>query len=467
MSLKFLERIPKTIGFKLTLWYSGIFFLSSLILFALVYFTLSLSLQKKDREIILLELKECAAQYQRGGVDALQNEVEFERHASGKNPFFVRLEGPANKTIFLNTPDQWANFDLKQVERRAIKDNKHWLYLTARDSEDIFEVVLHTFPDGSLLEVGKSITGRREFLKRFRTIFAGVTIPMIVLGFVGGAFLSFRALRPIRYLINTIRLIIDTGEMESRMPTSKRGDELDELSILFNRMLEKIETLMKGMKEGLDNVAHDLRTPMTRLKGVAEIALQSDQNIVVLRETLSDCLEESERILTMLNTLMDVSEAETGVMKLNLEEVNISNLLEEVVELYNYVAEDKNISIQTTFPKELSLTADRSRLRQVIANLLDNAVKYTPSGGRVDIEALQKQEHIVVTVKDTGIGIPAEELPRIWDRLYRGDRSRQQRGLGLGLTLVKAIVQAHKGYVEVLSELGAGSLFVVYFPKKL
>jgi signal transduction histidine kinase len=467
MSLKFLERIPKTIGFKLTLWYSGILFLSSLILFALVYFTLSLSLQKKEREIILLELKECVAEYQRGGVDALQNEVEFEKHASGKNPFFVRLEGPANKTIFLNTPDQWAKFDLKQVERRAIKDNKHWLYLTASDSEDIFEVVLHTFPDGSLLEVGKSITGRREFLKRFRTIFAGVTIPMIVLGFVGGAFLSFRALRPIRYLINTIRLIIDTGEMESRMPAGKRGDELDELSILFNRMLEKIETLMKGMREGLDNVAHDLRTPMTRLKGVAEIALQSEQNIDVLRETLSDCLEESDRILTMLNTLMDISEAETGVMKLNLEEVNIANLIEEVVDLYNYVAEEKNISIHTTLPGELYLTADRCRLRQVIANLLDNAVKYTHKGGRIDVETLQKQQHIVVTVKDTGIGIPAEELPRIWDRLYRGDRSRQQRGLGLGLTLVKAIVQAHKGYIEVSSEQGAGSLFIVHLPKKL
>jgi signal transduction histidine kinase len=467
MSLKFPERMPRTIGFKLTLWYSGILCLSSLILFALVYFTLSLSLQKKDRETILLELKECAAQYQRGGVDALRNEVEFEKHASGKNPFFVRLEGSANKTIFLNTPDQWANFDLKQLERKAIKDDRHWLYLTTNESEDTFEVVLHTFPDGSLLEVGKSITSRKAFLKRFRTIFAGVTVPMIFLGLVGGAFLSFRALRPIRYLINTIRLIIDTGEMESRMPTRKRGDELDELSILFNRMLEKIETLMKGMREGLDNVAHDLRTPMTRLKGVAEIALQSDQNIVVLRETLSDCLEESERILTMLNTLMDVSEAETGVMKLNLQEVNIPNLIEKVVDLYNYVAEEKNISIETNFPKELSLTADRIRLRQVIANLLDNATKYTPSGGRVDIEALQKQDHVVVSVRDTGIGITAEELPRIWDRLYRGDRSRHQRGLGLGLTLVKAIVQAHGGYIEVSSALGIGSNFVIHFPKKL
>ena len=467
MSLRFLERIPKTIGFKLTLWYSGIFFLSSLILFALVYFTLSLSLEKKDREIILSELKECVAQYQKDGIKGLQKEVEFEKHVLGKNLFFVRLEGPANNTILLNIPEQWANFDLKQLERRAIKDNRHWLYLTTRDSEDTFEVVIHAFPDGSLLEVGKSIKSRSEVLKHFRTIFAGVTIPMIVLGFVGGAFLSFRALRPIRQLVNTIRLIINTGRMESRVQTEKRGDELDELSILFNRMLERIETLMKGMREGLDNVAHDLRTPMTRLKGVAEIALQSDQNIVVLRETLSDCLEESERILTMLNTLMDVSEAETGVMKLNLEEVNMPNLIEEVVDLYNYVAEEKNISIETNLPKELSLTADRSRLRQVIANLLDNAIKYTPSGGRVDIEALQKEEQIVVAVRDTGIGITAEELPRIWDRLYRGDRSRHQRGLGLGLTLVKAIVQAHRGYIEVSSEPDAGSLFIIHLPKKL
>ena len=178
-------------------------------------------------------------------------------------------------------------------------------------------------------------------------------------------------------------------------------------------------------------------------------------------------MEESERILTMLNTLMDISEAETGTMKLNLEEVNITNLIKEVVDLYHYVAEEKNISIHTTLPKELYLTADRNRLRQVMANLLDNAIKYTHNRGRVDIETLQKQQEIVVTIKDTGIGIPAEELPRIWDRLYRGDKSRQQRGLGLGLTLIKAIVQAHKGYIEVSSEPNVGSLFVIHIPQRL
>jgi signal transduction histidine kinase len=477
MFLRYLNRTRKTIGFQLTLWYFAIFILSSLIFFVLIYFFLSISLQQRDKEVIQAELEDYLTKYQKGGNDALLKEMEenkkemeenkFKKTVSGEDYFFVRLAGPENNTIFLYIPEEQGKFDFKQFENRGTKGNGQWLNLSSKDDKVTYEILSHRLANDFILQVGKAITKRKEFLEQFRAIFAAIIIPVIFLGFTGGAFFSFRALRPIHYLINTIRLIIDTGEMESRMPTRKRGDELDELSILFNRMLEKIEILMKGMREGLDNVAHDLRTPMTRLKGVAEIALQSDQDIVVLRETLSDCLEESERILTMLNTLMDVSEAETGVMKLNLEEVNIANLIEEVVDLYHYVAEEKNISIHTTLPKELYLTADRNRLRQVMANLLDNAIKYTHNRGRVDIETLQKQQEIVVTIKDTGIGIPAEELPRIWDRLYRGDKSRQQRGLGLGLTLIKAIVQAHKGYIEASSEQNVGSLFVIHIPQRL
>lgn len=477
MFLRYLDRTRKTIGFQLTLWYCAIFILSSLIFFVLIYFFLSRSLQERDREVIQAELEDYLTKYQKGGTDALLKEMEenkketeenkFKKGVRGENYFFVRLAEPENNTVFLYIPEEQAKFDLKQFENKVTKGNRRWSYFSANDNKVIYEILSHRLANDSLLQVGKTIAKRKEFLQRFRAIFAAIIIPVLFFGFTGGAFLSFRTLRPIRYLINTIRLIIDTGKIEARMPTGKRGDELDELSRLFNIMLEKIETLIRVMREGLDNVAHDLRTPMTRLKGVAEIALQSEQNIDILRETLSDCLEESERILTMLNTLMDISEAETGAMKLNLEEVNIATLIEAVVDLYNYVAEEKNISIQTTLPKKLSLTADHNRLRQVIANLLDNAIKYTPSSGRIDIEAFQKQQQIIVSVRDTGIGIPPEELPRIWDRLYRGDKSRSQRGLGLGLSLVKAIVQAHKGYIEVYSEPAVGSLFVIHFPKKL
>jgi signal transduction histidine kinase len=274
-------------------------------------------------------------------------------------------------------------------------------------------------------------------------------------------------LQPVRHLISTTRLIIDTSKFDARVRIGTRGDELAELSTLFNTMLNKIETLISGMRMGLDNVAHDLRTPMTRLRGIAEMALQSENNDDILREALVDCMEESERILAMLNTLMDISEAETGAMKLNLERVSISTIIEEIVDLYSYIAEERNIVIHTLFPEELYLTGDRNRLQQALSNLLDNALKYTAVGGRIEIEALERDQQIIITMKDTGIGIPPEELPRIWDRLYRVDKSRSTRGLGLGLSLVKAVVEAHKGNIEVTSEPLSGSLFSIYLPKNL
>jgi signal transduction histidine kinase len=463
MFLRPLKDLPKTVGFHLIVWYSGIFILGSLLLFSVMYLILSSSLNKEDREMIQLKLKELSAIYQTGGMEALEREVTVEKKFERENPFFVRLAGQENNTLFLIIPYQWAEFDIKQLETITSNTNMTWVRLPAKNDKYVLEVASIGLPNGCLLQAGKSTEERENILRHFRGVFASVTIPLIVFGFIGGIFLSFRALQPIRHVTNTIRSV-SSGRMDARVPSPQTGDELDELVILFNRMVEKIETLINGMRDSLDNVAHDLRTPMTRLRGMAEMALQSANNSGICREALADCLEESERIIKMLDTLMDISEAETGVMRLDQKNVNALEMIEDVVELYRYVAEDKGILVHTWCSKDLCLTADPNRMRQVLANLLDNAIKYTPTGGTIDITAERGQHTIIMMVKDTGIGIDPEELPRIWDRLYRCDQSRSQKGLGLGLSLVKAIIQAHKGQVEVFSEPGKGSTFCITLP---
>jgi signal transduction histidine kinase len=461
MPLKLLNRARKKLGVRLTLWYSTIFILSSVILFIVAYLFLSSSLED-HREAVELKLREYLSLAEEGGVPAIQRALEDDQDGNQSTHFFVRILGLADEVVFASRPELWEKFDVKPHQDRPIEGE--WQYFPAKRGGDVLEITYGFLPNGYLLEVGKTIEDRNEILEHFRDTIASVMIPMILISFAGGSFLAFRSLRPIRNLIHTTQSIVDTGRMDARVPIGKTGDELDELSGLFNRMLERIEGLIEGMKETLDNVAHDLRTPMTRLRSTAETALQSAPGRERYEETLADCLEESERVLMLLNTLMDISEAETGTMKLSLVPVNIANLIEDTVGLYEYVAEDKSITISVNCAKDIGMTADHNRMRQVLANLLDNAIKYTPHGGSIVIDAYQQQAHTVIVVKDTGIGILSDEVPKIWDRLYRGDKSRAEPGLGLGLSLVKAVVEAHKGRIEVDSDPGVGSVFTLYLP---
>ncbi len=459
MFLKNPKLLLKSNSFKLITWYTVFFVLSSLAINIYAYTVISSYIYEQSRSEVeedILELKEI---YEGEGIEALTVEV-FE---DASDPFFIRLVTVEGESPILRIPEDWGGIGTEYVEQNILPAQDGWFDLEDEIDGEKWEIRTLTLAEGSALQMGQTMEVREELLGKIKRVYLFAIIPIVLLGYLGGLFIADRALNPIRQLINTLDSIVNNSKIDVRVPEQSADKLHDELISLFNKMLDKIETLINGMRDVLDNVAHDLRTPMTRLRGTAEVALQSESSDD-LREALVDCVEESERIQIMLNTLMDVSEAETGAMKLNPEKFNVAPMIDEVVELYSYVAEEKDIAVETGFPEELYVTADSTRLRQVLANLVDNAIKYTPRGGKVDIEADQAENEVKITVKDTGVGISERELDNIWDRLYRGDKSRTERGLGLGLSLVKAIVGAHRGYVEVLSTPGVGSAFSVHLP---
>lgn len=240
------------------------------------------------------------------------------------DPFIVRLAGAEGNTILLRIPEDLSDINLERLDETVYSQEKEWGYLRDSGIEDKIEIASLGVSDGSILQIGQVIDAREDLLSSIRRVYIFALIPIILLAYLGGLFVADRALGPVRQLINTLHSIVENTKMDLRVPVPETDKLYNELISLFNTMLDRIETLINGMRNVLDNVAHDLRTPMTRLRGTAEVALGSEQNEDLLREALIDCIEESERILIMLDTLMDVSEAETGAMKLNPEKLNVA-----------------------------------------------------------------------------------------------------------------------------------------------
>lgn len=460
--LNFLRSSARTTGFKLAAWYSGFFLAGSLCVLGLAYFLLASSLRREDRGDVTAKFRELSLEYGRNGLKNIKTEA-WQAADSGSGPFYLRIFSRDGTVIFLSATGGYARFTPPSAGLPAKGEAPRWDFISTGRDEDVLELLSGRLPDGALLQVGMDTADRENFLESFQNIALVVMVPAMLLAIIGGTFLTNRALKPLRNLIETVRTI-ENGNLDARVQVRGAADELEEAGALFNRMLDKISALVAGMREALDNVAHDLRTPMARLRAVAETALTENTSAESRGEALSDCLEETEQILELLNALMEISEAEAGVMKLKCEPVRLAGVAAEVGEIYGYPAEAKGIGISVEIGSDVKISCDRARVRQALGNLVDNAVKYSPPGSAVSISLAEEGGAAVFRVRDQGPGIPGGDIPRIWDRLYRGDSSRHEKGLGLGLSLVRAVALAHGGAATVDSKPGQGSVFILRLP---
>lgn len=322
--------------------------------------------------------------------------------------------------------------------------------------------------DGRFLQVGKGSfleIDQKSMMAHNLLLFMVLST---LLSIVSGVFMMFITLRPIHRITASMKHIIETGAFEKGAPPLKSLiSELNSLGQIFTIMTGKYANLIRAMRETMDNVAHDFRTPLARIRGASELALNDQSLPKGLAETLAGIIEDCDRVQLQLQNLMDVREMESGFVKLNIQPFSLSKVIAEIADLYLLIAEEKNIALSAVFPEtDITITGDRQRIARAFANLVDNALKYTPRGGTVRIAFACLPDAIVTRITDTGIGIPEEEQSLIWQRLFRGKQAREsEKGLGLGLNIVQVIIAAHGGSVSFQSSRGQGTTFQVTLPK--
>ncbi len=384
-------------------------------------------------------------------------QLHFDTHLQGL--YFVRITQGGEQLLMVGEEVDQAGF--KALADLEVEANGVWIPLRYNSGSQLLTIVLRKYANGVRIQAGKS--GKAGYLVYRKLKRTSILIVLISALFLWPLSLIFvrQSLSPLTATRRKIEQLADKST-NGLLPETGSGPELNNLYREVNKLIRQNRQLVAEMQQSLDNVAHDLRTPMTRLRSVAEYGLQAEEDTSRLKDSLSDCLEESERVLAMLKIMMSVAEAESGTLHLELKQCNLQSSLAQVVSLYEYVAEERKISIELLSDEEVWILADVTRMSQVWANLLDNAIKYTSADGWVRISYSRGQDgNVTVVFEDNGMGISESEQPKIWERLYRGDRSRSEKGLGLGLNYVQAVVLAHGGTVTVSSSLHEGSRFVV------
>jgi heavy metal sensor kinase len=307
-----------------------------------------------------------------------------------------------------------------------------------------------------------------RFVELFKKLFLVTMSGLIILAALIGWLLARHAVAGVRAVTHTARNIAE-GTLDQRVPIKGRGDEIDQLATTFNQMLGRIQILVTSIREMSDNIAHDLKSPITRMRGMAEIALTTGKSINALEDMAAGTIEECDRLLDMINTMLFISKTEAGVGHLEVVDLDLAAVVRNACELYQPVAEDKNVDLACKVDAQCLIRGDARMIQRLVANLVDNAIKYSSAGTQVAVALVtDSQNGVRLIVRDAGVGISAKDLPHIFERFYRSDTSRSpgqpDAGVGLGLSLAQTIARAHGGRIEVVSRPSHGSTFTVYFP---
>ena len=420
-------------------------------------------LNRVDTEL-LDDAQEFADAINDKGMYQLQYLVEEELSSDRMESEFILISNTSGNIFATTDLSTWRGLDEKlQAIVKGNTDEVAIKSISIQDKEFKVRVISKRMDDGILIKIGVSLEEDEELLSGLKGIFFVVTSLIVLLGGLFGWFMARRALSGVERVTETA-MQISEGNLAHRVTVGNEGLEIERLAKSFNSMLDTIHKLINELHEVTQNIAHDLRIPLTRIRGICETTLRTTSSEEEYRDMTVGVIEEVDRLVEIINVLLEIAENDSGVLKISQESIDILDLINDVVDFYGPVAVEKNITVTVdNSPVNVTVVGDSARLSRVFVNILDNAIKYTPSGGNILFSIKVEDNKILISIKDTGIGMDKETAARIFDRFFRADEARSTPGNGLGLSLAKAFVQAHGGEIraESISEKGTEILITL------
>ena len=451
--------------FRLTLWYAGIFSLFFFLAFLVFYIAMTSTFLRTTDKQLMSEVTEFSSTLALNGLESMKTTVRLESESEGIDEVFYRIVSNNGEVIAESDMHLWSQTDMRPDLVAAVVASGKPVYDTL-----IFDgfphkarVVYAPIDSATVIQLGEAMDEEAAFVRIFNTIFGLSTFVIICCSALIGWFMANRAMEGVKDVSRTARYIA-SGAFDKRVTLRHYGTEIDELSSTFNHMVDKIEALIREMREMTDNIAHDLKSPVTGIRGHAEVTLHSGKTLEDFKAMAAGTIEACDRILGMINTMLYISETESGVGNRVRETVDLCAVIQEAVDLFEPVAEDQHISMTMDIPECYEINGDRHMLQRMVGNILDNALKFSGQESHIHITLTQGIGAIIMEFIDTGSGIPEADLPHIFKRYYRCDKSRSLPGSGLGLSLVQAIVNAHGGTVAVQNRDQGGCVVTVTLP---